>query len=249
MQIQFKQWLFQPHLITSVIAILVFSLFVKLGLWQLQRAEYKKEKYNTFLTRQAQPPVELESLMGLNNAEDNYWRTVRTTGYFNTDLQILLDNRVVNSKAGYFVYTPFNINNSEKYVLVNRGWIKADVNRKNISNIDITDELTAISGVIKAEPLTGIILKEFPPEKIKDNIYRVQKIKIEELNKQLKLDLLPFIFRLEPESKHGYVREWAKPGSDEAKHLGYAYQWFAFAITLLIIYLLLNIKKVKDHEQ
>ena len=202
-----------------------------------------------FLSRQSEQAVDFGLLADTNNVEDILWRSVQATGHFDNSLQILLDNRVVNTKAGYFVYTPFNVVNSNKKVLVNRGWIESAADRKDILNIDVSDKLTSIIGVIKAEPLTGLVLKEMPPEKITEKIYRVQKLDIEEINKQLNIDLLPFIIRLEPESEHGLLRVWPLPGSDEAKHLGYAYQWFAFATTLLIIYLLLNIKKVKTHEQ
>ena len=249
MQIQFKQWLFQPRIFTSAIAILVFSLFIKLGLWQLDRAEFKEKKYNTYLIKQAEPAINLKELMDSTIVEDMLWRAVYVDGYFNNDDQILLDNRVLKSKAGYYVYTPFKINNSNNVVLVNRGWIEASTDRTTVPEIRVTEDLTSIKGIVKASPLTGIVLKELPPEKIEDNIYRVQKINIEELKQQLELDLLPYIVRLEPDSNHGYTREWNKPGSDQSKHLGYAYQWFAFAVTLLIIYLLLNIKKIREHEQ
>ncbi|MEM6998787.1 MAG: SURF1 family protein [Pseudomonadota bacterium] len=245
MQIRFKQWLFRPRLITSAIAILFFALFIKLGLWQLERAEFKSEKYETFLSKQATSPVDFNSLI---NVEDIMWRSVFAKGNFDNKLQILLDNRVIKSKAGYFVYTPFSVLGSDVNVLVNRGWVAAGTNRQQIPDIEVPDNLSNIIGVIKAEPLTGIVLKDLPPEEITDNIFRVQKINIEDLNEELNLRLLPYIIRLEPESDHGFIREWSIPGSDEATHLGYAYQWFAFAATLLAIYLLLNIKKTEQHE-
>ena len=55
--------------------------------------------------------------------------------------------------------------------------------------------------------------------------------------------LLPYIVRLSPESKQGYIRKWKVRDSGENIHIGYAYQWFAFAITLFVIYFVMNIKK------
>jgi cytochrome oxidase assembly protein ShyY1 len=49
--------------------------------------------------------------------------------------------------------------------------------------------------------------------------------------------------RLSSESKHGYTKKRQSHNSGENVHMGYAYQWFAFAITLLAIYLIINIKK------
>jgi len=43
----------------------------------------------------------------------------------------------------------------------------------------------------------------------------------------------------------GFVRNWPPPGERITMHLGYAYQWFGFALTLLVIYIVLNVKKVE----
>ncbi len=56
----------------------------------------------------------------------------------------------------------------------------------------------------------------------------------------------PFVVRLDPQSKAGgFVRNWPPPGERITMHLGYAYQWFGFALTLLVIYIVLNVKKVE----
>ena len=72
---------------------------------------------------------------------------------------------------------------------------------------------------------------------------RLQRLDIEEASDVIGVDLLPFIVRLAPNSDYGYVRKWKTNDSGEDVHLGYAYQWFAFAITLLIIYLIINTKR------
>ena len=54
----------------------------------------------------------------------------------------------------------------------------------------------------------------------------------------------PFVVRLDAKSKAGgFVRNWPPPGERVSMHLGYAYQWFGFALTLLIIFIVLNVKK------
>ena len=47
--------------------------------------------------------------------------------------QVILDNQVQNTKAGYYVYTPFQLDDSEHVVLVNRGWLAARSRSKNWS--------------------------------------------------------------------------------------------------------------------
>ena len=99
--------------------------------------------------------------------------------------------------------------------------------------------------IIKEIPKTGLLLKELPPEEMKNGFYRVQRIDLAELEELTSTKLLPYVIRLSPESEHGYYRKWPLPGSGEDKHNGYAFQWFAFATVLFIIYFLLNIK-LKD---
>ena len=86
-------------------------------------------------------------------------------------------------------------------------------------------------------------------------IYRVKKhtsffvksytvIKIKNFkNNSFIATLYPYIIRLSPESNHGYIRNWQLQNSGENVHVGYAFQWFAFAATLFVIYFVMNIKK------
>ena len=90
-----------------------------------------------------------------------------------------------------------------------------------------------------------MILKELPPEVLNDENIRVQKIEFNELEQTLDTTFFPYVFRLIPDSDYGYIRDWRLPGSGEEVHEGYAFQWFAFATTLLLIYLVMNIKKTK----
>ena len=56
----------------------------------------------------------------------------------------------------------------------------------------------------------------------------------------------PFVVRLDANSNAGgFVRNWPPPGERVSMHLGYAYQWFGFALTLLVIFIVLNVKKVE----
>ena len=52
----------------------------------------------------------------------------------------------------------------------------------------------------------------------------------------------PFIIRLGKQSANGYVREWAVVAMPPERHYGYALQWFAMALVLLIIYVSLSLK-------
>jgi len=44
----------------------------------------------------------------------------------------------------------------------------------------------------------------------------------------------------------GYVRDWGPPGFPPMRHLGYAVQWFALALTLFVIYVVTNLRRDAD---
>ena len=177
------------------------------------------------------------------------WRRVEVTGQFNESRQVLLDNRVSSGEVGYYVYTPFRLEGSGQTILVNRGWLHAPAQRSELPTLTETETTVTLLGELKKEPKTGILLKDVAPEQVKHGIYRVQNIELVELEELLEVKLAPLILRLGPSSNHRYKTEWSKPGSDEQKHRGYAFQWFAFAATLLVIYVLMNTRRKIANEQ
>ena len=244
MKLNIGPWCYSPGLLSSILAAALIYSFVSLGLWQLDRAEQKRNLFAEFENRQSDVAVNLnEESSHQLSTEELIWRPVQASGEFMEEYQILLDNQVVDTQAGYFVYTPFRLDKTEQAVLVNRGWLVADPDR-TVSPALVTAKGTVnIKAVAKEIPKTGLLLKEVEPEQMSNSVYRVQRINIEELSALTKIELLPYITRLEPDSAHGYSRKWRLPGSGESMHYGYAFQWFAFAAALLIIYLLLNIKR------
>ena len=49
---------------------------------------------------------------------------------------------------------------------------------------------------------------------------------------------------LDPGEPDGYVRDWSPPGFPPMRHIGYAVQWFAMAATLLVIWVVTNLKRL-----
>jgi surfeit locus 1 family protein len=77
----------------------------------------------------------------------------------------------------------------------------------------------------------------------------VRWVDIKAIAKQTKLDLLPFMLLLDPKSQYGYVREWKFINMPPAKHIAYAVQWFAMALALVVIYLVVNLKRTVNTEK
>ena len=242
MKINIGNLVFCPRLITTIFAVIFFLLFIYLGFWQLDRAEQKREFQSFYNERHQEEIINLNNNL-ISNTSDFLWRRVSATGIFLEDQQILLDNQVNAGQAGYYVYTPFKIKNSPDIFLINRGWVPVGKDRNKSPKLIFTEGEVTIEGVFKKEPRTGVLLMENKAEKLEDGVARFQKIVISEISKKTKINFFPYVIRLLPESKYGYIRNWKLRNSGENVHIGYAYQWFAFATTLFIIYFVLNIKR------
>ena len=244
---KFGLWTFTPGLWPSVATLIVVPFLASLGMWQLDRAGQKRELHSTYIQRQQAAPVDLNREIILRQDEQKIlWHRVSAFGQFDESVQVLLDNQVKNNQAGYFVFTPFQLEGSDSWFLVNRGWLSAGLDRNKLPEFMHSNGLLQITGVVKHAQGTGILLGGKTEEELVPGIYRVNRIELPRLEKQLGRSLMPYVIRLDRESPSGYLREWSQPGSDENMHLGYAFQWFALTGMVLIIYIVLNLKKTDE---
>ncbi len=240
---------FSPGLWPTLAALLVFPVFIMLGLWQLDRAEQKSALHREYRERESMPAVLLNAASTGERLDAWTWRQAEARGRFDENVQILLDNQTVNGVAGYYVYSPYLVDGQDFWLLVNRGWLAAGPDRTRTPALRYSDETVMIKGVLKPEPSTGMLLAEHAPEQLTEHVIRVQRLSIDELSSLLNRPLAPVIFRMHAGDDHGYRRDWKSPGSGENKHRAYAFQWFSFAALLLFIYIVLNIRKTdKNHD-
>src|SRR3990167_7578583 len=102
---------FRPGLIASVAVAVLLPLFLYLGYWQLQRAEEKLSMQAEYDTRANGPAVQVEPRVQRPD-ELQFYRVV-AKGHYDTDYQILIDNRVHQGRVGYHVITPLKLQDSE----------------------------------------------------------------------------------------------------------------------------------------
>lgn len=225
------------------IATLVFvALFIRLGLWQLHKAEAKQALQAQLDRHITETPVALPEIIDMPEAWR--YRNVRASGSYDTRYQILLDNQVEKGTAGYHVITPFKIDGSDKVILVNRGWIPAPAQHSNVPQVGTPSGLQEITGNLWL-PSNKIFALETPPAAgLWQPVW--QNMDMQRYMESVPFKPYPLIVRLDPASPAGgFVRNWPRPAERIETHLGYAYQWFGFAATLIAIYLFLSFKKVE----
>ncbi len=70
-----------------------------------------------------------------------------------------------------------------------------------------------------------------------------ENLDLERFRDMTGLQLQPVMILQQNDVNDGLVREWARPDLGIGKNLGYAFQWFAMASAVLIIYLVLSVKR------
>ena len=238
-------WTFRPRFVTSLITFITLLAMVSLGVWQLDRADEKQALFEQFQERGKKSPLDLNSYVS-RDPEEILWRRAGVMGIYHERLQILLDNRMYQGRAGYYVYTPLKIKGFGEWILVNRGWIYAGDYRSRLPVIDTPAGTVMLTGSLKRPPFNGILLTDHYIEKLNGGVLRTQAINIDKLGKVTGMKFLPYILRLDPGSATGFVRDWPPAGSGKERNLGYAFQWFMMAAVVLFIYLYLTINRTKS---
>jgi surfeit locus 1 family protein len=199
----------------------------ELGGWQLRRAAEKQQLMDAYQARISLDPVSWTQLEK-NGESDARYRRVRIRGQFDGLRQFLLDNQVQHRQAGYHVLTPFLIENTDRYILVNRGWIPQGASRERLPALSEPQGIRELTGMLDHFPSTGLRLKgaEIATEGWPSVLQRLDSDRIAaRLGKPVyALQLL-----LDPGVEEAYAREWRPADLMPEKNKGYAFQWYSLA--------------------
>lgn len=229
---------FTPNWMMIFLAVLFISSFMRLGFWQLHRAD---EKEKMLLAQAALVKLEPLELAANPNLPKQY-QNIQVKGHYLPDV-FLLDNQHRQHLFGYDVLTPLLLADG-KVLMVDRGWIQGDPMRS------IFPEVLTPKGVVSLQgsayfPSVNKWLLGPGLEKKREKLTILEAIDVKLLGNILQKEVRPFIMRLSTDESSGFVREWAIVSMPPVRHVGYAVQWFAMALAILILFIALNVKKIK----
>jgi cytochrome oxidase assembly protein ShyY1 len=187
----------------------------------------------------ALPPLNLEQA---NNSElPVNFRSVKVKGSFLSQWPIYLDNRPYQGKAGFYLLMPFKLKDSEKIVLVMRGWLPRDVqNRVQLPTIPTPEGVLQLEGKVRES--VGHVMQLGSEPALQSGVIR-QNFEVAELSKASGLKLENFIIEQTSDAKDGLIRDWPQPSLGMEKHRGYAFQWYGLAVTALLFFIATGIKR------
>jgi surfeit locus 1 family protein len=236
---------FAPRLFTTLLAIALIALLISLGRWQLRRADEKRALFDSFAAG-----TDATQTIELRTPAVRRYQHVGASGHYDPTRQILIDNMVNGERAGYFVITPFALAGGG-WVLVNRGWVPLGASRAERPAIPVSSDVRQVRGRADNMPSPGIqmgtkavlappypVVAAFPS---RNEIARL----LGESSWTSAADLV----LLDPGEPDGYVRDWSPPGFPPMRHIGYAVQWFALALTLFILWVVTNLRRPGDRTR
>lgn len=224
---------------TSIVSVLLLPIFIGLGLWQLQRADEKAVINTKWELKRNQSPVPLLSLDS-DNAELLQYLPVQLSGQFLSAKYFLLDNRIHRGQFGNEVLAVFNLKDSGKAVLVNRGWIAADPSRRQEPEIPELDGSAVITGHVYVSPGEPYLLADTALESGWPK--PIQAIEMDKLRavveQDMGVELFPHPVRIDSDSTAALTVDWQVVNVSPEKHTGYAVQWFTMAAALFVLFIL-----------
>lgn len=197
----------------AVAALAIAVVCVRLGFWQLDRLGQRRARNAVVAARLALPPL----VVGRGTVPDSVrQRRLVATGVFDFAQERVWPLRSFDGTPGVALVTPLRLADGSA-VFVDRGWVPSP----DAHHVDAALYREADTATVEG---LGMI----PPRGQFD-------VEIAALRDSLPYALLPFILQESGvAAARGLPRRWPAPALDNGPHLGYAIQWFSFAVIIVV---------------
>ena len=167
-------------------------------------------------------------------------RRVAAVGRFDDAHTVYLDNRVHGGVAGYHVLTPLRIAGGETAILVNRGWVATGRSRAQLPAVGVPAGRVRVEG-LATDPDSRYV--ELASGSERGRVW--QNLDFARYRALYGAPLQPVLLLQTTDTGDQLVRDWPRPDAGVAMHTSYAFQWYSLAATLAILWLGLNVKRLR----
>jgi cytochrome oxidase assembly protein ShyY1 len=186
---------FRFSLPVCIVGTLLTVGFARLSYWQWARHLEKIVLQEEVNTRLSQPPTSLNTLLK-NKANTNLpeYTPVEVQGSYDYSNEVVLRNRKHDERPGVLVLTPLKINETDKAILVARGFVPLAYADQESRKQFQRNSSEKILGITKATQVKKI----FAPSDAANGMSAERldawlRPDIERIQKQIPYDLLPFL--------------------------------------------------------
>ena len=237
---------FAPSVWTVGLTALGVAMFVALGYWQLGRAQEKQARFDAFMSGSE----DIVDATGLGFDELARYQpsgcaavTTRLGRSCSTTCRPRPAGRVIGSSRRS------SGADGRGWVLVDRGWVPLGLTRDELPNVAVGAGERELTGTLDGLPIPGVRVGPaaapgaaswprvllFPTE---PDVESVLGVEVESR-----------IILLDAGVPDGFERKWRPAlGFGPERHLGYAVQWFAFALVAIVLFVALNLKRAGPEE-
>lgn len=233
-----KRFYFRPNFTFTITVLILLPILISLGCWQLHRAEEKRQLQAKFAAKDKIAPITIEQAQNLPT-NNNYY-PIQVEGYFDNTHSFLLDNQFYRHAVGYHIITPLLSTKTHRWILINRGWLPMSPNRNILAKIPTISGKVYLKGFLYIPKNNPFISAEI--ESVSWPL-RIEYINILSISKRLDCPFYPQLILLDSKSPYGFIRDWQPVNMKASTHIGYALQWFSFAVILVVIYLCLSCRR------
>lgn len=231
----------QPgRLWAALVVATAVVVLIGLGVWQLQRLEWKEALIAERVAQGALPPTALPATFGPDEALD--YRKVAVHGRFLHDRELYLESRTRKSQIGLHVITPLVLDDG-RTLLVDRGWVpKGARDPARRAEGQLAGEVT-LEGALRRGGWGGLEMFR-PANQPAENVWLWSDLPAMAAAAGLQNPITEVYLIAGPAALPGGLPIGREIEIDLPNdHLGYALTWFALAGALLVIVALVLLKK------
>jgi surfeit locus 1 family protein len=222
-----------------VLATIAFAALIGLGIWQLERLQWKQGLINTIHERIVAPPVSIESIAAryARSGDVDYWPVeVKGVFYHAGERHFFA---TYDGRPGFYVYTPLRMPYG-RFVFINRGFIPFDLKDPQ------RRQQTQVEGEVTIRGLARNPLSQKPSSLVPDNepwknMFFWKDLGTMEATANLPVHsyMMPFFIDADATPNPGGLPVGGVTIIDlPNNHLQYALTWFGLAAALAAVVIL-----------
>lgn len=235
------------YIATTLLVLAAMAVMARLGVWQLDRREQRLARNADLAAKLAAPPLSLNAAaadpttLPTDPSEVRYTQAA-ARGRFDFAHQVILVQQLYQGMPGVHLVAPLVLEGSDRAVLVDRGWVPTDqVEAARQGQLDAESGVVEVVGFLQPSQVLQGRAAERAAQAAAQGGPRQEwyRIDVAALQRQMPYPLLPLYLQQAP-GPQGNIslpyREAVEVDFSEGPHLGYAIQWFSFALIAGVVY-------------
>jgi surfeit locus 1 family protein len=212
------------------LAAVAAAIFVRLGVWQLDRLAQRRRRNALIVERLRDPPIALAAMP--RDTAAAHFRRVVIDGRYDYTHELSLTDRSRDGSPGVHVITPLRVDGTDTAYLIDRGWVYSP----DGTTIDRTRwrEGDRVAGVARVQELPPALPQAatragYPGD--------ARWLSPDAIGRWAGYPVAPVLLALDGDTSTTSTSVPARSPPqplDEGPHLNYAIQWFAFATIAVV---------------